>query len=351
MREKSEDRKQEESTLAQERRGRPENDPSDIISENTGSIPRSRPYFLMSNHGHTFSGQRRRSPKARDTATASLIIIIIIEKLDKITPDPNHTRLEVSAPLGALMALGWDRRAVAFMGSGAYIHTMQKLRQSKLPKQRYADLENKLKTAWADETAPLPDLWELWRALLAEFHLHDHAPFSAWTALIENLQTEGNHSPVHLTDRTLEKVRNKHGLGAIPDMPQILRHAAKRQITNIIPLQALSITCPPNVETLLDQIRAKNIDDTKVAQQKAALLGESETLLTSPAPLLATRRIGYLTRHPPPYFWASSSRREGISTCSEPHRARFDPWPRAFAVTPTSALPATGRGSRQPRPP
>ena len=77
------------------------------------------------------------------------------------------------------------------MGSGSYNHTLRKLRQSKLPQQLYTDLANALKTAWADETTVLPDLWELWRCLIMEFHLHDHAPIITWTALIASLQSEG----------------------------------------------------------------------------------------------------------------------------------------------------------------
>ena len=128
-----------------------------------------------------------------------------------------------------------------------------------------------LKTAWADETTALPDLRELWRCLIMEFHLHGHALISTWTALIESLQSEWLKIPAQLTDLTLEQVRGGNKLGAIPDMPQILWRAANRQLAAIGPKQALPMTGKTNVELLLDQIRAKNIDDTKIAQGKRSL--------------------------------------------------------------------------------
>ena len=178
---------------------------------------------------------------------------------------------------------------------------MQKLRQSKLPKQTYNDLLNQPKSAWADETNVLPDLWELWRALVMEFHLHDHAPISTWSALIENIQSEGIQSPEQLTDLTLGKVRAKYRMGAIPDMPQIMWKAANRQCRALVPTQTINITCPTNVEILLAQIRAKNIDDTGISQARRALAirvgapanydqltpgNKTKWLVNSPAPSL-----------------------------------------------------------------
>ena len=215
-----------------------------------------------------FWGRNDETNKARGTAQAALIIL---EKMDKVASDPKHTKVDITATVEALMALDWNRRAVACMGSGSYNKTMQKLRQSKLPKQAYQDLVNLLKTSWADETNVLPDLWELWRALLVEFHLHDHAPISTWSALIENLQSEGIQSPAQLTDLTLEQVRAKYRMGAIPDMPQILWQAANRQCRALVPTQTLNRSGPSNVETLLGQIRAKNIDDCGIAQARKAL--------------------------------------------------------------------------------
>ena len=179
-------------------------------------MPASTPYW----------GRNDESLKSRGTAQAALIIL---EKLDKVSSDPKHTRSDVTAPVEALLALGRNRRALARMGSGLYNQTMQKLRQSKLPKQLYTDLSTKLKTDWADGTSILPDLWELWRILIMEFHLRDHAQMASWAALNTNLQEEGVKSPLHLTDLTLEQVRDKYKLGAIPDTPQILWHAATRQ--------------------------------------------------------------------------------------------------------------------------
>ena len=72
-----------------------------------------------------------------------------------------------------------------------------------------------------------------------EFHLHDHAPIVTWTALIANLQEEGLKIPLQLTDLTLEQVRGKYNMGAIPDMPQILWHASTRQRTALGPQLAL----------------------------------------------------------------------------------------------------------------
>ena len=206
--------------------------------------------------------------KSMGAARASLIIL---EKLGRVASGPKHTRSDATAPVEALLALGWDRRAVACMGSGPYNQTMQKLRQSKLPKQLYTDLSTKLTMAWGDETSILPGLWELWRSLIMEFHLHDHAPMATWTALITNLQEEGLNSPLHLTDLTLEQVRDKHKLGAIPDMPQILWQAATRQKTALGPQLALPSVGPPDVETLLGQIRAKDINDTPIARDRKAL--------------------------------------------------------------------------------
>ena len=64
--------------------------------------------------------------KSRGTAQEALIIL---ENLDKVASDPTHTRSEVTAPAEALLALDWNRRAVACMGPGSYNHTMRKLRQ------------------------------------------------------------------------------------------------------------------------------------------------------------------------------------------------------------------------------
>ena len=170
--------------------------------------------------------------KSRGTDKASLIIL---GELDKVASDPTHTRLDVTAPVEAQMALGRNRRSVACMGSGSYNHTMQKPRKSKLPKQLYTDLSNILKTASADETTALPDMWELRRRLIMEFQLHDHAPIVTWTALITSLHNDGLNNPAQLTDLTLEKVKGRPNLGAIPDMPQILWQAANRQLAALGP--------------------------------------------------------------------------------------------------------------------
>ena len=213
-------------------------------------------------------GRNDENRKARGAYQDALIIL---GKMDKVASDPKHTRAEITATVDALMALDWNRRAVACMGSGSYNKTMQKLLQSKLPKQTYQDLVNMLETSWADETNALPDLWELWRALIAEFRMRDHAPISSWSALIENIQSEGIQSPAQLTDLTLGKVRAKYRMGAIPDMPQILRQADNRKIRALVHTQTITRSGPSNVETLLEQIRAKNIDDCGIDQAGKAL--------------------------------------------------------------------------------
>ena len=200
---------------------------------------------------------------------------------------------------------------------------MQKLRKSEFPKQLYADLANMLKTAWADETTVLPDLWEFWRCLIMEFHLHDHAPIVTWTALITNLQSEGITIPEQLTDLTLEQVIEEYNMGAIPDMPKILRQAATRQLMALGPKQALPLTGQTNVELLLDQIRAKNIDDTKIAHEKKSLAKR----IGAPADLdqlTPGNKTKWLVNSTAPQSaWIPSSRRAGSSTRCAPPRDRF----------------------------
>ena len=62
----------------------------------------------------------------------------------------------------------------------------------------------------------------------------------------------GAKNPLHLTDLTLEQVRKKYNMGAIPDVPQILWHAATRQRTALGSQLALPSIGPAKVETLLD---------------------------------------------------------------------------------------------------
>ena len=81
----------------------------------------------------------------------------------------------------------------------------------------------------------------------------------------------GLTSPAQLTDLALEQVREKYNMGAIPDMPQLLWQADTRQLMALVPKQALPLTGQTNVELLVDQIRAKNIDGAKIAQGKKSL--------------------------------------------------------------------------------
>ena len=60
--------------------------------------------------------------------------LIALGEMHAAASYPKHARSDIMTTVESLMALGRNRRAVAWMGSGPCNKTMQKLRHPKLPK-------------------------------------------------------------------------------------------------------------------------------------------------------------------------------------------------------------------------
>ena len=166
----------------------------------------------------------------------------------------------------ALMAVGWTPATAKAIGWRRLNGLLHQIRNQVLAGEAYRVFADMIARASDPGVPILHTQWELWKTVIAKYHLFEIADLQSWTSLVARLDTKSVRTPWDL-HRIEFRELNEIDWGADnPDMLLWLWQAARQQATpgTVSPPVAL-YTPQPGFRKLILSLRKDHIDSTQIS--------------------------------------------------------------------------------------
>ena len=199
-------------------------------------------------------------------------LTVLTENANKALADRSISLAEKKKALSALMAVEWSAATVRSIGSKALNRLLQLTRSDIMQGAEYRKFADMITRA-ADPVDTLPNgRWEMWKSVIARFHLYEIAEQSAWRGLVTQMNGRGILSPLHLKNVPFGELIKADWELAQPDMLLWLWQAVREVESPNRPSLPFRLHTPgPDFQKLITSLRRKNIGDTDITIEYEAL--------------------------------------------------------------------------------
>ena len=142
---------------------------------------------------------------------------LVIQAITPFVKEHINDPVKLALSLEPLYGFAWSRGMIVKIGSKPLNDILKLVKSSALPKEQINRLRKLIKTAYFDQSGTFPPKWELWREIIAKYHLYEVVPFGDWAKIIWKLEDHKIYNPLDLAElskeeaKTLESVLDSKG--------------------------------------------------------------------------------------------------------------------------------------------
>ena len=195
-----------------------------------------------------------------------------IEKLRRAMKNERAHTSDIEKALSPLKTIDWTVHTIRIVGSKELNEILRLLRSTKLSSAKYRNFADILKSGIERMERNLPDGWDLWMMVLARYSAQEILSPNHLRDLITGLTKNEISTPWELALYT--KVGMLNLLNHDPSLEgiELLWQTAKSWADYIDPPRTTpKITSEKEVWELINSIKAKTIDETKLSTQNTSL--------------------------------------------------------------------------------
>ena len=195
-----------------------------------------------------------------------------IEKLRKMIKNEKAHTSDIERSLSPLKTIDWTVHTIRIVGSKELNEILRLLRGTKLPSAKYRNFADTLNSGIKRMERNLPSGWDLWMMVLEKYSAQEILPPNHLRELITALTTNEILTPWELALYTKEGMLNLLNYDPSLEGIELLWQTAKSWADYIDPPRTTpKITSEKEVWELINSIKAKTIDETKLSTQNVSL--------------------------------------------------------------------------------
>ena len=117
-----------------------------------------------------------------------------------------HDLKRLQYSLEPLKGLQWSRPVITRLGSNRINDLMSIFKDSALPEKGINYWRRFFYETFFDPSVVFPDFWEVWRGLIAKYHLYEVVSFTQWVIIVGILNDSSIRTPIDLTQLTFGEI-------------------------------------------------------------------------------------------------------------------------------------------------